>query len=342
MLKIKLTIFLTFSFFFSFSQFQTKEYDFKPFDLKLGKQIFNLVEVFDNRDFSHVYGKEFFLSNEYTLVNHSDFANDVKNWYNIKYPINPNLPNIAIKIQDISFYTNRIKFEPSSCIGLINIYLVKGGRFFLISEYKSKVYGKVENYPYSIVHDVFSTITPELIQNANLELEDGIEKIEKSFLNDFTKPIPGLYKYFEDFKYGNPSVSLTNNYADVLPKDQKINFWLGSYKRKMIQINGLEIPSEFWGFSDGRSIFMRLNENFFVKLMKYDETFYFDTKNIELKEKKNGKIDFNKMLVSTFFINYSSAMLFLMESVENPKKDYFFALNKKNGTIIDFIKNSSK
>ncbi|MBK9508559.1 MAG: hypothetical protein IPP61_05820 [Cytophagaceae bacterium] len=342
MLKYTLTILFTSIHFFCFPQLKNKDYDFYSFDLKLDKHVFNLVEVIDNRDFSHIYGKEYFLSNEFNLVNHTDFAREVKDWYIEKFPVNPKLPNIAVKIQDISVSKNRINNDLSSCTGMINVYLVKNGKYQLIAEYGTKIYGKPDNYPYSVMHDVFSIINDELINTVEEYPASGINNIETIFQNDFTKPVPGIYRFYEDFKTGFPSDSLTKKYYDFLPKNEKMNFRLGKLKKTKIYWEEKEIEENFWGYSDGENIFMRIDGNFFVKIMKYNDTFYFDLKNIDLKDKNLAKADLKKLLTTGFFIHFSPDFILSTENTKNLNNDLFFTLNKENGTITKFNKANNK
>jgi hypothetical protein len=342
MLKYNLSILFTCIQFLCFPQFQNKNYDFFSFDLKLDKHVFNLIEVIDNRDFSHIYGKEYFLSNEYSLVNHSDFANAVKDWYNEKYPFNPNLPNIVLKIQDITVSKNRINNDLSSCTGLINVYLVKKNKYQLISEYVTKIYGKPENYPFSVIHDVFSIINPELISKVAEYPENGINNIETIFQNDFSKPIPGIYRFYEDFKIGKPSDFLTKQFFEYLPKNEKMNFRLGKLKKNKIYTETGEIDTNFWGFSDGENIFMRIGGNFFVKIMQNNDNFYFDLKNIDLKDKNLAKADLKKLLTTVLFIHFSPDLILSTENSKNTNIDLFFALNKENGSVTKFNKANNK
>ena len=336
-LKTKFLLFINCISFCSFAQFQTLEYDFEPFDLKLDKQVFNLVEVLDNRDFPIVYGVKYAYNKERKMVNSSDFSADLKKWYLKKYPPRPNLPNIAVKIQDISFATRDLNNSEIGCRGLVSVYVVKDGKYILISEFADKIYGKLKFLPFAVMHSVFSKITPELIQSSYSEKPFGNSKIEEGFSNDIFNAKPGVYRYFEDFKINSPSVALSKDFFELLPKDQKKNFWLGDFKKNKIKVADRTINNDFWGFSDGSNVFMRLSENYFVKLMQVGDRLYFDTLNNDERTIKKEYLSYLEKAIGILVLyQYTDAAFINIMSTNKKTKVSTFELSKKTGLISDF------
>jgi len=95
---------------------------------------------------------------------------------------------------------------------------------------------------------------------------------------------PGIFKSFDEFKYGNPSVEL-----DCQVMNSKHNYWKGklNYYKLNIDKKNRQALGKIFGFSDGKDVYIdfaypKLNSNpEFVKMEYLFKYFYFEyVKNI--------------------------------------------------------------
>jgi hypothetical protein len=314
----------------------TKEVEFETFRLKIENQAFNLVEVIDSRFVPHIYGKLSKKRANYNFTNYMDMESEVQNWFNSTYSYDPKLPNIVLKLNYMEILDYK-SIEPE-CNGSIDIYLKKANSYVKLAEYNSQVYGKFKYLPFSLINDALSTISTELIEQRLKEDRKGIDfnEYDDPFINDF-KPKVGVYQFFEDFKRDSPSDYYTEKLKHLDLSEHKMNFYLGKWKNGNIIYDDKTIKSDFWGFSDGVNVFYRVRDNFFVKLLKYQDKFYFDTKNIEYIEnsfKKKAVKDYAKNIVSSNIIGFFALGMyesFTFDFRPEILSDKFFLIDKKTG-----------
>jgi hypothetical protein len=268
----------------------SKEVKFETFELKLENHDFNLVEVIDNRLRPFEYGNEENISKNTHLINYMDFFNEVKNWFNSTYRFDPNLPNIVLIINNIDIVTG-FNIE-SECYGNVDVYVIKNDYYFKIAEYNSKIFGKIKYFPFSLINDVLSTITKELIVNRLNEKRLGIRNLNEKLLDPYSgqfQPQAGVYQLFEDFLRNSPSTFYTDKIKTLHFLKHEDNHFVGNWKKNKIIYENMKIEPNFWGYSDGVNVFYRFTDNYFVKVFKHKDNFYFkieDIKNSGISPKK--------------------------------------------------------